>query len=269
MAQKKSLVTLAVVAGLIILIVVLSRIGALSGFNSVLSRITSPAVGFFYRFSNSARPGSADGLSVQELSGRLELAEKNNRELLAENARLAEVEKENSTLRRYVNFFETTKREYVVAGVLSRGRIGDSWATPQTILLNRGAKDGLVIGAPIIDGEGILLGKLVSVAEHTAEACLVFSSQCRIAVGVQGRPGTLGVLQSDLNLTLKIDFISQDQTVEAGQIIVTSGLEDGMPGGLAVGRVNRVIRQSNELWQHAILDPLADFDNLSVVSAIK
>lgn len=269
MIQRNSLVTFAVLAGLVIGIVGLSRTGALRGFNALLARATAPISSFFYRFTNYARPEATDGLSAPELASRLEASEKEKRELLAENGRLTHVEQENAELRAYLNFFKTSDRSYQLADIVSRGRSGDSWQIPQTILLNRGAKDGLKLGAPLVDAEGILLGKVISLSDTTAEACLLFSSECRIAVGVQGKPGTLGILQSDLNLTLKIDFISQGEVAQDGQLIVTSGLEDGMPGGLVIGRINQVIRQSNELWQHAIIDPAADFDNLKTVAVIK
>jgi len=50
--------------------------------------------------------------------------------------------------------------------------------------------------------------------------------------------------------------------------VVTSGLEEKIPGGLVIGKVTKVNSDSNEVWQSADIEPLIDFDHLTMVSIL-
>ncbi len=269
MQKRNSLVTVAAAAVIILALAILGRFGALRPILSLLERALAPVARVAYRAGGLFARESTDGLSVGDLTQQLQQSQAENRRLLADNIRLSQLEQENATLRQRLNFFDATGLSYVIAAVTSRGRVGDSWRQHASLTLNRGSKDGVVVGQAIVDGQGSLLGKITAVEEHAAEACLLFDTDCRVAVSLQGEPGTAGVIQSDLNLTVKADFIPQNKKVTEGQIMISAGLESGMPAGLLVGRVTRIVSEGNELWQHAIIEPLADFDNLNVVSIIK
>jgi len=269
MKKNLSLLTLGPLFAVAALIILVGLLGWLRPVGVVGTRIFKPVVALWYRLSDTVHPGINDGKSIGELQDQLSATQADNRRLLAENAKLGQITEENKTLRTFINFFDKKNITYEIAGVIARGKAGDSWQSQQVITLNRGSKQGLVAGMPIVDGEGILLGKLTTVSDDVSEACLLFDANCRIAVAVQNEPSTLGVVQSDLNLTTKVDFISQNHSVPENSILVSSGLEQYMPAGLVVGRVTAVIKEGNELWQHAIIQPLADFDSIRVVAVIK
>lgn len=269
MQKRYSLLTLAAAAVVIVILAVLARTGVLRPILTLVERAFAPVARLAYRGGSLFGREQSDGLTLSDLQKRLAAAEDENRRLLNDNVRLSQLEQENTALRQRLNFFGTHTYSYVLAGVTSRGRAGDSWRQHSTLTLDRGSKDGLAVGMPIIDGEGALLGKLTAVEDHAAEACLLFDSECRVAVSLQGQGGTAGVIQSDLNLTIKADYIPQNMTIAEGQVMISSGLEAGMPAGLLVGKVSRVVSEGNELWQHAIISPLANFDDLNIVSVIK
>lgn len=185
--------------------------------------------------------------------------------LLSEVARLKEMERENEVLRTYLSFVRSSGLEYRLAGVVAQGNAGDNWRNRESITINRGTRDGLSAGLPVLSSEGVLLGKIIEAEDNLSRACLLVSPSCRLAVTVSGLNETLGIAQGDLGLTVQIDLIPQNKSLNEGDIIVTSGLEQDMPAGLVVGKIDRVIKQQNELWQKAIVTPAADFDNLRVV----
>lgn len=269
MQKRNTLATLAAAAVIILILTVLADLGALRPVLSLLQRGLAPVARLAYRTGSLFHSRANDGLSQAELQDKLKAAEAENRKLLADNIRLAQLEQENATLRQRLDFFSVTNFSHVIAAVTSRGQVGDSWRQHSTLTLDRGAKDGLRPGQPIVDGQGALLGKITATTDHAAEACLLFDADCRVAVSLQGQPGTAGVIQSDLNLAIKADFIPQNMKIAEGQVMLTAGLESGMPAGLLVGKVSRIVSEGNELWQHAIISPLADFDDLSIVSVIK
>ncbi len=269
MDKRNSLVTFSVLAGLIALIILLHALGWLrfleNGFVSSLGSVARP----ISHLTDFINPKETDGLSREELIGKLEAAEADNRKLLAENAVLKDTAAENETLRRYLSYENTSGRRLIMASVIARGNAGDNWRNRESVILNRGTADGLLAGLPIVSSDGLLLGKILQTEDHSAEACLLYSSDCKIAVSVAGEQATLGVAQGDLGLTVKVDFIGQDKDLGAGgQVIVTAGLEEGMPQGLVIGTVSQVIKQPNELWQNALLQPSAQFGELRSVSIL-
>lgn len=261
-----TLLATALIAGILLLA---GWFGWLKPLQSLAGRVFSPIASALYRAGGIFRPGQTDGKSASQLADELKTVQTENRRLQAEQARLSGVDLENNRLREYLNFLKVKPVEYQLARVVARGQAADAWQSQQTLTLNRGSRDGLKTGMAIIDSEGILLGRLTEVTDSTSQACLLFDTNCRIAVGIEGQPGTIGVIQSDLNLTVKVDFITQNRSVAEGQTIVTSGLETNLPPNLVVGTVAAIIKQGNELWQHAVIRPSGNFDDLNVVAVIK
>ncbi len=269
MVNKRPVATLAVLAGIIAVILIIGSGGRLHSIGGFVSRMLSPVSRIFHRAAELVNPKESNGLSLSDLQNRNETVEADNRRLLAENARLLALQEENRRLREYLGFAQMDSASLEMVEVVARGLPEDSWRNREVITLSSGEKDGLRVGLPIISPEGVLMGKITSVKDHLAEACLLYSPDCRLAVGVAEETATIGVAQGDLGLTVRIDFIPQTRELKEGQIIVTSGLESGMPPGLVIGRVSRVIKQANELWQSALVEPSADFETVRLVAVLK
>ena len=89
-----------------------------------------------------------------------------------------------------------------------------------------------------------------------------------MAATVLNQEGTGGITEGDLGLTLKMGFIPQSKNIKKDDIVVTSGLEYLIPRGLALGRIIEVSKDNNELWQNAVIESMADNDNLVIVSVL-
>jgi rod shape-determining protein MreC len=268
MSQKNSLLTFGAIAAIIIILIVGRYLGVVKPINEALAGFLSPIAQLASRAGTFFQRDEGDNKTLSELSLKLENLQTENRRLLVDNARLSVTEQENNDLREYLKFSNTTPRNFALASVIARDKSSES-TKQQTIILDRGSKDGLAVGMPIVDTEGVLLGKITSVQDNISEGCLIFKDSCRLAVGLQGQKGTIGVLQSDLALTVKVDFIAHNLSLSEGQIIVTSGLEAGMPNGLVLGKISRIIKEGNELWQHALIEPLGNFNDIHMVAIIK
>ncbi len=267
MNKRNSLVTFSVVAGIIVFVMALHALGWIrfieNGLSSAFGAIATP----FNRVTDALNPRETDALSREELESQLEETRSENRRLLAENATLKETASENETLRQYLAFTRNDESSYVMAGVIARGESGDNWRNRETILLNRGSRNGITAGQPIISDDGMLLGKVIRVEDNLSEACLLYSGDCRIAVAVSGEGSTLGVARGDLGLTVKVDLIEQNRQLgEGGQVIVTAGIEEHMPRGIVIGTISQVMKQPNELWQNALIKPSANFDIIRIVA---
>lgn len=269
MTNKRPVATLAVLGGIIVFLIVIGLGNNLSLGGSLVRFLLSPFANITHQIGEKFRPNSNSDLSVNDLKTKLDAIDKDNQRLAAENARLLTLEDENKRLRDYLVFAQTKKVSLQMAEVISRGIAEDSWHNRKTITLDQGSNQGVTVGMPIVSSEGVLIGKVTAVKSNIAEACLLYSADCRLAVGIAGQGNTIGIARGDLGLNVIIELIPQNQEITEKQVIVTSGLEAGMPPGLLIGTVSKVIKQNNELWQSAIIEPAANFDNLRFVAILK
>jgi rod shape-determining protein MreC len=65
-----------------------------------------------------------------------------------------------------------------------------------------------------------------------------------------------------------LDMISQDETVEPGDLVLTSGLGGGYPADLIIGQVVSVRSVDVELFQQAVVQTSVDFSRLEIVLVI-
>ncbi len=138
----------------------------------------------------------------------------------------------------------------------------------RSIIIDRGESDGLEKGLVVIDDKGVVVGKIVATKGKIAQVLLTNNPECKLAAKILNDANTSGITEGELGLTISMGFIPQTNEIRVNDIVVTSGLEEAIPRGLVIGRVTAVARESNELWQRALLEPLSDPNSLIIVSVL-
>lgn len=256
-----------IIIAALVLLIFLHIFGALSPVESALARVLNPAMSKIYFFGSGFRAAYGDRADKVDLLEKIKELESENNNLLLENSRLKSAEEENEILRGYLVFKKESGFSFVPANIISRQNI-NSGRSGGNIIINRGDEDGLKIGAPAIGGEGAIIGKVVSLGRKTAEICLITDKECKLAAAMQNKNGTAGIVSGEFGLTIKMGFIPQSEEIKIGDTVITSGLEENIPRGLVVGRVSEIKKESNELWQSAVVEPLVDVDDLIIVSVL-
>ena len=105
----------------------------------------------------------------------------------------------------------------------------------QSVLLNVGARDGLVDGWATMDGIG-LVGRISGVAKNTSRVILLTDASSRIPVTIQPS-SQRAIVAGDNSATPPIDFIESPDLVRPGDRVVSSGDGAVFPAGLVVGQV--------------------------------
>ena len=105
----------------------------------------------------------------------------------------------------------------------------------QSVLLNVGARDGLVDGWPTMDGIG-LVGRISGVGDKTARVILLTDTSSRIPITIQPS-GQHAILGGDNTLNPPIEFLENSDLVRPGDRVVTSGDGGVFPADLLVGQV--------------------------------
>lgn len=105
----------------------------------------------------------------------------------------------------------------------------------QSVLLNVGARDGIVDGWATMDGLG-LVGRISGVGERTARVILLTDSSSRIPVTIQPS-GQRAILAGDNTAIPPLDFLEAPEQVRPGDRVVSSGDGGVFPAGILVGEV--------------------------------
>ena len=251
-----------------ILLIFFHAVGALRPAENFLLALVRPIGSRLYSYGRGFNNSYQDRQNQADLPARVESLTNQVAALTVANANYQEVVKENTKLRDQAKFLNDHNLTTVVASVIAQeGAVGAGEAS-QDLVLNRGAKDGLKIGLAVIEPNGTIIGKITALKDATANICLATSPGCKLAAAIENPTQTPGIADGDLGLTIKMDYIPQTDKISAGDIVVTSGLGGNIPRGLVIGRVKEVRNESNAVWQNATIEPLVDFNNLTLVSVI-
>lgn len=121
----------------------------------------------------------------------------------------------------------------------------ESNATFRTALLDRGSSDGLEVGGVVVARDG-LLGRVIALGPGTSRVQLL--SDKTAAVGIVLARGTRAAVAKGDGNGVRVTYVPTIEPVEKNDVIVTSGTDGVYPGGLAVGRVGTVSRNSTLFW---------------------
>lgn len=249
----------------LILLIFLNIIFFSSWGHRLFLNISKPGASFFRKNSQDIdKPDKSKKELEEELAILQEKLLKNEVEL----AKFNSTEEENSKLRQYLNFFTNNSRKYVVANVIWQENLLNFSHYNQNIVIDKGRKDGLFEGLVVINEIGVVIGKIIAVEDNSSRVCLINNSFCQMAVSLSNENRTVGLAEGDLGLSVKISFVSQSENIKVGDQVITSGLEKNIPRGLAVGRVNNVEQEVNDIWQNINAEALFNINNLNIVSVI-
>jgi rod shape-determining protein MreC len=134
------------------------------------------------------------------------------------------------------------------------------------VIINRGSNDGIQRGMPVVTNEG-LVGRVDAVIADASRIQLITDPGSSVNIHLKNA-NTDALLIGSVTGDVSLDLISQDATVESGDLILTSGLGGGFPADLIVGQVVNVRKLPAELFQQASVQPAVDFSRLQIVLII-
>lgn len=261
MQRKISIILLAVVFGAIL--VFANSKGLLSGGKEATNTVVAP-IGTFFSDAGSNITGFFSGIfnigSLQEENARL--SEELNR-YKSENARLLEVQEENRSLRLDLGFAEKSGFDYVAARVTAY----DPSDVRGMLTISSGEADGVKVGMAAVH-EGFLVGRVDEVGESYARIMLVTDPLSALPVSIQGTD-TSGIARGELGSGLVMEKIPQGDSVETGDMVITSGLGGEIPRGIIIGKVEKVESKENSLFVSANIRPEARLQDVLRVLVIK
>ena len=188
-----------------------------------------------------------------------------NQVLLVENTRLKELKKENEVLREALEI--GLEKEFKL--LLSEVRGKD--ISQDTLLINKGSKDGISKGFPVITQQKALIGKIGEVYENFSKVILISNKESSFDVKIMGwddDSDIQGVIKGKGNLKLFLDLVLQEKEIKEGNLVVTTVLGGIFPKGLLVGEIKEVLKNDIQPWQGAKIKPAFDIKELETLFVI-
>jgi rod shape-determining protein MreC len=218
--------------------------------------------GFFYDFSSPIQKilwQKGRGISfffqglfeMKNLKEEAENLKLRNQELLAEIDRLKEMEKENQYLSEALNLQINKDFKLVMAQIVSKDTSQDS------LLINKGQRDGISGGLTVISSSKALVGKIGSVYKNNSEVILISNKKSNISVKIGGEEIN-GIIKGQGNYKIIADLIPLDKEIKAGDQVLTIGRDENIPGNLLVGQVNKILKKDINPYQQAEILPFFD-----------
>jgi rod shape-determining protein MreC len=204
------------------------------------------------------RGAQEENLRLREQVRDLELRFAGQRELAEQAARLREL----------LELRQILPHATLVAEVIAR----DGLPSSRTVTLDKGRREGVTLDAPVLCATGVV-GRVIGLGPHAARVQLLLDAdsgvgvrveRSRVAGVVTGQPGYADARGREL--LMKYVPILAD--VRAGDVVVTSGLDQIYPSGLMVGRVSSV-ESGSGVSKDVSVSPSADFERLEQVLVVR
>ncbi len=216
--------------------------------------------GFFNWFGDTA--GSIGRLRAarEELAAaraRLEQMDQETREVL-------ELRRQNAALKDQLGFAQTLSPDRIAAEVIAR----DTDNLFSTITINKGSRQGVKKGMPVVAWQGDiegLVGKVVMVGPGSSEVLPLYDPQCMVSARVDTtRDEGLVSGQGKDRGTVAMNYVKKvaKDKIAYGDLVVSSGLGGVYPKGINIGRIRDIAAPAYQTSLVLQVQPIIDFDRL-------
>ncbi len=202
--------------------------------------------------------------SVRNLSEENEKLIMENRRLLSENAALYDAKRRAELLEKELDLFSREDFSAEAAYVIGQ----DPQGSGNWLEIDKGENQGIKEGMPVVVSPNILVGKISEIQASSARAILLANPQSAVSA-ITASSGSAGIVQGEYGLGMLFHMILQSETVNAGDEVITSEINSGLPRGLFIGNVRNVQLSSDRLFQEATVVSPVQFSKLEVVFVIK
>jgi len=164
-------------------------------------------------------------------------------------------------LRRQLNFENSQSIKSIPARVISY----EPDNLRKFLTIDKGSRQGLQKGMAVLSS-GVLVGTLDQVDSFSAKVFLASDPEFRIrAISQDGR--ATGIVRGQLGDSLIMEKIAPSESINLGEMILTSGSEQ-VPKGLLIGEVEGIEKSDNAIFQQAQLKKLINPQKLELVFVV-
>lgn len=236
----------------VVLMLVDARFDTLKPLRSSMAQIVTPL------YWLAERPKRVLEQFSEQLSSRDELIAENEKlkaeALLLQHRlqKLATLTEQNVRLRELLNSSALVEDRVLVSELIGI----DPNPYTQRILIDKGERDGVFVGQPVLDALG-LMGQVVEVMPDAARVLLLTDSTHSVPVQVN-RNGLRFIAVGTGNMgRLELRHVPDSADIKPGDLLVTSGMGQRFPAGYPVAIVDEVSHEANQTFASVTAHPTA------------
>lgn len=253
---------------LIIFLVILNLTPVSKRVKNFFYFISEPVQKSFWRAGDKVSDFFETVANIKNLKKENEELKLKIQELLAKNAKIPELEKENKILREALEIGLEKEFKLILAEVIGKDISQDS------ILIDKGLKDGVTNNLPVITQQKSLVGKIGEVYENFSKVILISNKggafNAQISRGEENLAEDIsGLVKGKGNFQLFLDLVPKEKEIKEGDLIITSSLGGVFPKGLLVGQIQKIKKSDIEPFQQAEIKLAFDINELETIFIIK
>jgi rod shape-determining protein MreC len=216
-------------------------------------------VDYINSLSKSVKSNILDLINTYKENKRLK--EQINK-IMIERQSYSEIIQENKRLKQILSLKEQEPNYQTTAKIISKGY--DRFL--QTVIIDKGRKDGIKKDMPVITPKG-LVGKIQSVRDNFSVVLLLWDPNFSVAVRLQDTR-IEGIVSGTGSKYCTLKYVSPEEDIKIGEVIVTSGLDGIFPKGIPVGFIKNIKKEGIEFFLDITVSPFQDDKRLEEVIII-
>jgi rod shape-determining protein MreC len=269
---------------LVVIFVVLNLTNSPKNIKNFFYLISSPFQKFLWKSGIKASDFFETIKEIKNLRKENEELKSLNQQLLAEITRVKELKKENEALRESLNIGLEKDFKLIISQIIGKDISQDS------LIIDKGLKDGIDEGLTVITPSKTLVGKIGEVYEDFSKVILISNKESSFDAHISDTPhqnefgagqaeiypvrneisnGVYGVVKGKGNFQISFDLVPQEKELKEGDILVTSAMGGIFPEGILVGEIGKIKKSDIEPFQQAEIKPALDIPKLDFVFIIK
>lgn len=262
--MRAKIKTLLIIIGVLVVFIALHFLGVIHPIERGLTSILNTGISVVSRSATSILDTYQTVFHRDNLQEEVMVLQNKLQSDQVDKIKLEILQQENDELKEQLHFFENQNYVHVGALVIGKG----TELPGATYIIDKGKTHGVAPGNAVIVNNGLLVGVLTKVEDNYSILRLINDNESKVAVTLMGKNKSVGVVEGGYGLSVRMNFIPQNEEIKPGEIVITSGLIQGIPYGLVIGTVELVERKPHEPFQQAVLIPSASLDSLRYVSII-
>ncbi len=178
--------------------------------------------------------------------------------------KLAALERENARLRELLMSSKPFRKErLLIAELMSI----DMYPYHQRIVLNKGSRDGVYEGQPLLGAKGII-GQIDKTSVFNSIAILI-SDPNHTLLGTITRSGERSLIfGTGSPERLELRHLTNSADVKVGDLVTTSGLDNRYPPNYPIAKITSIQKTSGETFMKVAAKPLVDLNVIREVLLI-
>jgi rod shape-determining protein MreC len=201
-------------------------------------------------------------VALQRVQEENQLLRRENERLRGQLAALQEMAVANQRLAALLDFRAQMPVQTVAARVIGR----DASHGSRGAVLDKGEQHGIRSDMGVVTPAGAV-GRVVKTGTSYSVVQFITDPNNAVTARIQ-RTRDEGIIQGTYDGRVQMKYIPLLSAVQVGDSVVTSGLTGGFPPGVPIGVITSLLKQDDELFQTAEIQPEVNFSKLEEVLVV-